>query len=123
MLNIDVVIVNFNGGIHLRKCLESLDFLCSEIISSIVVVDNNSHDGSFSDVEKIYISNSMFKMIRLDQNIGFGAACNHGAAHSNAEFILFLNPDTFLSDDIFKILADYTPSVLKGNIPMEAISK
>ena len=116
MLNIDVVIVNFNGGIHLRKCLESLDSLCSEIISSIVVVDNNSHDGSFSDIEKIFMTNNKFKMIGLDQNIGFGAACNHGAAHSSAEFILFLNPDTFLVDDIFKILDDYTPSVLKGQI-------
>ncbi len=116
MLNIDIVIVNFNSGRYIGECLESLDTYCSDIISSIIVVDNNSSDSSFIEVEKKYSSEKKIRMLGLSRNIGFGAACNHGASFSNSEFILFLNPDTFLVDDIFKILSSHSPELLKKQI-------
>jgi GT2 family glycosyltransferase len=51
-------------------------------------------------------------VIANKQNVGFGAACNQGAAPGSAEFILFLNPDTVLGkqslDDAVRFMADPT---------------
>ena len=65
----------------------------------IIVVDNNSYDGSISSVnqkfpEVITISNK--------NNVGFGAANNQGMEISNGEYILLINPDTLVREDTLK---------------------
>jgi GT2 family glycosyltransferase len=39
------------------------------------------------------------KLIRNERNLGYGAACNRGAAAATADFLLFLNPDIAIADD------------------------
>ena len=88
---IDVVIINWNSGDHLKSCLDALS-ACrgTALIRSVIVVDNNSHDDSL-DIE---ISSELrVRIHRADQNLGFGRACNHGARLGDAEILLFLNPD------------------------------
>lgn len=94
------LIVNFNGGEHLLRCVAALrrsDFAARPLL----VVDNASHDGSprtlvsrFPDVE----------LLALPENIGFAAAVNRGLerllAHDVAS-ILLLNPDTEVAADFF----------------------
>ena len=93
--SVDIVIVNWNAGDYLRRCLESIppartgDFE----LKRIVVVDNASSDGS---TEMKEIPGLSLVIIRNDENKGFAAACNQGAAGSAADYILFLNPDTQL---------------------------
>ena len=89
---IDIVIVNWNAGYQLKECLESvLNYNKSEV-SSIVVVDNGSTDGSADAVDGI----PNVTVIRTGENLGFGAACNIGAKAGQSPYLLFLNPDTRL---------------------------
>lgn len=86
---IDVVIVNYNAGHHLKDCLESLR---DRRVSRVVVVDNASSDNSLDGVcPPAYDFSAV--VIRNERNLGFATACNIGIKASSAPNILFLNPD------------------------------
>jgi GT2 family glycosyltransferase len=62
--------------------------------SEVIVVDNASGDNSR---ELITANFPEVQWIQLKTNIGFGKACNVGAASASGKFLLFLNPDTVIS--------------------------
>ena len=86
---IDVIIVNWNAGQQLLECVQSVIANCAGLVAKIIVVDNDSHDGS----ELPLLAMAQVHLIRAGANLGFGKACNLGAANSTADFLLFLNPD------------------------------
>jgi GT2 family glycosyltransferase len=95
---VTVVIVNFNGGDHLRRCLESLAGQ-TLIPERIVVIDNASTDGSLS-AARAAVARDPHVALRtvIDQpgaNLGFAAACNRGIAAAETEWVALLNPDAF----------------------------
>ena len=96
--HLHVVIVNWNSGSQLRRCLESFVSVRQDgfVLNRVVVVDNASKDHSAEGLEGISIP---FTVIRNDKNHGFAAACNQGSAESAADYLLFLNPDTRLMTD------------------------
>jgi N-acetylglucosaminyl-diphospho-decaprenol L-rhamnosyltransferase len=79
------LIVTWNNRDFLGRCLESLPK-----DSEIVVVDNASTDGSADFVAETF---PHVRLIRLDRNIGFGAAINRAAAEATGTYLLLLNPD------------------------------
>jgi GT2 family glycosyltransferase len=89
---LNIVIVNWNSGDQLRGCLQSIrDATCHNFtLQQVIVVDNASTDGSMDALDK---SDLPLTTIRNPENVGFGAACNQGAGHSDADYVLFLNPD------------------------------
>ncbi|MCJ2071379.1 glycosyltransferase family 2 protein [Methylobacterium sp. J-030] len=88
---LDVVIVNWNGGALLRACLASLAAAQDAGSVQVIVVDNASTDGSADDLPPLP---RPLRLIRNADNLGFGRACDQGAAAGAAPAILFLNPDT-----------------------------
>lgn len=91
VVDLSIVIVNWNSGDLLSECIKSIQLSCgySKEAWAIVVVDNGSTDNSLekvADVQDIYL-------IRAERNLGFGKACNLGVSACKSEFILFLNPD------------------------------
>ncbi len=94
--SVAIVIVNWNAGVLLRRCLESVaaaDWTTVDL-AQVVVVDNGSTDGS---AEWLSSSAPMpVVVIRNQDNRGFAAACNQGARGIAAGYVLFLNPDTVL---------------------------
>lgn len=98
-----VVIVNYNGGEFLEKCLS---FLSRQTFRSyrVIVVDNNSTDGSANGIEQRHPD---VEVIRLPENVGFAAGNNVGAAAAKGcEWIACLNPDAFPEDDWLEKLMD-----------------
>lgn len=91
--SVDVVIVNWNTGQYLRECLRSLAAADRSRLElgRVVVVDNASADDSLDGIADFDLPVSVLGNV---ENTGFGAAANQGAREGNAEFILFLNPDT-----------------------------
>jgi GT2 family glycosyltransferase len=95
---VTVVVVNFNGGENLRRCLEQLAVQTVRP-ERIIVVDNASTDGSLTTCqalvakEPLLADRTIFDEVR--SNIGFAAACNRGIAGATTEFIALLNPDAF----------------------------
>ena len=95
MTRLRIVIVNWNAGEQLRDCLCSIvqaDKIGFEL-ERVVVVDNASTDRSLYGIEALALP---LEVIRNTENRGFAAACNQGAWGSNADYLLFLNPDTRL---------------------------
>jgi GT2 family glycosyltransferase len=92
---IDIIIVNWNSGDLLRKCLFSLNRFSCGNLSKVVVVDNGSVDTSADGLGKFDFP---LQVLRNRENLGFARACNQGAAVCDARYLLFLNPDTELFD-------------------------
>jgi N-acetylglucosaminyl-diphospho-decaprenol L-rhamnosyltransferase len=97
--SLDIIIVNWNTGPLIRDCLKSITQARGEgfHLDRVVVVDNNSVDGSVEGLEAV--SDQPISVIHNDTNRGFAAACNQGAAGTQADYLLFLNPDTRVFPD------------------------
>ncbi|MCJ2048886.1 glycosyltransferase family 2 protein [Methylobacterium sp. J-070] len=93
---LDVVIVNWNGGALLGACLASLAAVRDAATVQVTVVDNASGDGSTCNLPPLP---RPLRLIRNAANLGFGRACDQGAAAGDAPAILFLNPDTQVAPD------------------------
>lgn len=87
MIKVSVIIVTYNSKEFLKKCLESLS---EEKEIEIIVVDNNSRDGTRS----LFKNQNKINYIWNDQNLGFSKANNIGVKKSKGKYLLFLNPDT-----------------------------
>jgi N-acetylglucosaminyl-diphospho-decaprenol L-rhamnosyltransferase len=85
-----VVIVNYNTGAWLARCLRSLESARGDLVVDIVVVDNDSHDGSADVAAEL----PGVRLIRNAANRYLSPAWNQGAAATDAPYLLFLNPDT-----------------------------
>ncbi len=102
-------IVNYNTKKDLKKCIKSILQKPPECSFRIIIVDNNSKDGSKIFLKQIKQKN--IKYILNKENRGFGAACNQIAKTQNSSYILFLNPDV----EIRKNSIDKLINFLKKN--------
>lgn len=111
-LDISIIILNYNSGNFLTKCLQSikasdLDGLNIETI----IVDNASRDESIELVHKFLSRADSFgkkvKIIRNRKNLGFSAGNNVGVGEASGKYILFLNPDTVLSKTALKQVFEF----------------
>jgi GT2 family glycosyltransferase len=98
-----VIIVNWNAGSQLRECVDSIIQYGQSLVGQIVVVDNGSTDGSASVVADL----PQVTLVQAGANLGFGKACNLGAAHADSDFVLFLNPDARLFPDSLTRIVDF----------------
>jgi hypothetical protein len=89
-----IVVVSWNVGDLLERCLKSLPEACAGLDWECVVVDNASKDGSPQIVEGLAEYDKRFSLLTNAENLGFAKACNQGAAGNTARYVLFLNPDT-----------------------------
>jgi len=88
---ISIIIVNYNSGDRLQKCLAALSAQTYRDFE-VIVVDNNSSDHSL-DVDAV--DGVDFKILRMAENIGFAAANNRAAEQAVGEWLAFLNPDAY----------------------------
>ena len=88
-MSIGFVVVTYNSGSVLRACLSSIpkDY-------EVIVVDNASDDNSAELARSLGA-----RVLVHEKNIGFGTACNRGAAISTASHVFFLNPDVVLTPE------------------------
>lgn len=97
MLNI--VIVNWNSGDYLQRCIQSIFSTGNEtFVDKIFIIDNNSSDASAHQIKP----NDKIEIIWNKENRGFAKACNQGFKLSTSSYILLLNPDTQLLHSTLK---------------------
>jgi len=84
---VSIIIVNYNGKEHLQKCLDSIKKNGYKNYE-IILVDNNSKDGSRNFVKDNY---SDIRIIELDKNYGFAKPNNLGSEKAIGELLYFLN--------------------------------
>ncbi len=113
MIDLSVVIVNWNVMAFLERCLSSI-YACLQSSSptgepdtlqcEVIVVDNASTDGSPAMVRQRFPA---VNLIVCDTNLGFTKANNVGIAHSSGRYILLLNPDTEVTGNAFSTMVSY----------------
>lgn len=86
---IAVVVVTWQSRDAVQRCLAALRDGSNEPLD-VVVVDNASTDGTPAVIRDAFPA---VRVIEAGANLGFGAACNRGAAATSAPWLLFLNPD------------------------------
>jgi len=94
-IRFDVVIVNYNAGDLLRRCVQSL--LARSLARSVVVSDNGSVDASLTSLRAAFWDRPDLITLENNANLGFGRACNIGYTLTHAPYILFINPDCIVS--------------------------
>jgi O-antigen biosynthesis protein len=97
-MDLSVIIVNYNVRHFLEQCLYSVRKASGKISCEIIVVDNNSADGSDEMIARLFPD---VKLIRNTENKGFSAANNQAIRIAGGSFILLLNPDTLVEEDAF----------------------
>jgi GT2 family glycosyltransferase len=89
--DLSIVIVNYNGGHDILRCLQSLRRVAPELAMEIIVVDNGSADGSTA---MMAAQHPEAHLIIAGENLGFARACNRGLSEAKGRHALLLNPDT-----------------------------
>jgi GT2 family glycosyltransferase len=117
-----VVVVAYNAGGFLRDCIASICSTQPDV--EIVLVDNASTDAAVDEVEKEFPG---ITVVRSERNAGFGAGNNLGVAHARRDLLVFLNPDTVVTDGWLDVLVRplvedptvglVTPKVLRRDRP------
>lgn len=97
-MKLTIVIVNYNVKYFLEQCLYAAFKAASKVSSEIIVVDNDSVDGSCQMVAEKFPE---VIMIANKENAGFSKANNQAIRIAKGEYILLLNPDTVVEEDCF----------------------
>jgi N-acetylglucosaminyl-diphospho-decaprenol L-rhamnosyltransferase len=103
-LDLSIIIVSYNSRDHLQRCLESLASHPPGVEHEIIVVDNDSRDGSAPMVASEF---PQVRLLRLPRNVGFAAGANRGAREATGEAVVLLNPDSELAADPFAPMLTY----------------
>jgi N-acetylglucosaminyl-diphospho-decaprenol L-rhamnosyltransferase len=99
-----IIIVNYNTKKLLGECLDSIYNSEFDQRFEVIIIDNNSSDGSINFIKKNY---PFSKLIINDENYGFAKACNQGIKKSKGKYILLINSDSELFPDTLKNLKEY----------------
>ena len=120
-MKLSIIIVNYNVKYFLEQCLCSVEKAIAGIDAEVIVVDNDSQDGS-----KEYLTPRFpnVKWVANEENLGFSRANNIAFAHAKGEYVLMLNPDTIVtSEAIVKSVSfmDENPAV--GAVGVKMLNK
>ena len=115
---LSIIYVNYNTADQVMTSVESVRRHTKGIDYEIIVADNNSKDDE--NLQKL-IDDETIKIVKLDDNYGFGKANNAGVKECTGEYIFLLNPDTICHDNSIKKLldclkADQTIGVISPNL-------
>jgi len=97
-MDLTIIIVNYNVKFFLEQCLHSVKNAIKNINAEIIVVDNNSADGSCSMIKEKYPE---VKIIENQVNAGFSKANNQALRIAAGRYCLLLNPDTMVEESTF----------------------
>jgi len=103
-MQVTIILVNYNTKRWIIECLASVYKYTALTEFEVVVIDNNSSDGSREAVTAIYPE---VIWIANTENAGFGAANNKGIRVARGKYIFLLNTDTVLLNDAVSLLRDF----------------
>lgn len=111
MIDLSILIVNWNVRDLLRRCLSSVFAHWQTRKMEVIVVDNGSTDGSREMVRTEF---PQVHLIANPDNRGFTAANNQGLSVARGRYVLLLNPDTEVVGNALEVMvafADAHPDV------------
>ncbi len=100
-IELSVIIVNYDGEKFFKDCLNSLYNKLEGISFEIIVLDNNSTDNSCIFIKKNYPE---VVLIESKINHGFGKGNNEAVKFAKGEYLLLINNDTIVLDNLLPVL-------------------
>ncbi len=98
-MKVSVVIVNYKVRYYLAQCIHSVLKAMEGIDGEVIIVDNDSRDGSVEFLQALY---PQVHFIESKKNLGFSRANNIAIRQARGEYILVLNPDTIINEELIK---------------------
>jgi GT2 family glycosyltransferase len=95
MVDISIIIVNWNTQTYLRTCLESIQATARGLQVQIIVVDNASSDDSVKMVKRDF---PRVLLLPQQDNLGFAAGNNEGIRFATGRHLFFINSDVKVLD-------------------------
>jgi len=119
---VSIIIANWNGGKIWDNCLKSLSKI-KYPNWELIVVDNNSTDGSGDYSQDLKYKIKKTKLIKNKENLGFAPANNQGYEVSRGKYVLLLNNDTLVDSSLLNVLVnkmekDLSVGVIQPKIKM-----
>ncbi|OGM24950.1 hypothetical protein A3D00_05030 [Candidatus Woesebacteria bacterium RIFCSPHIGHO2_02_FULL_38_9] len=99
-MDLSIIIVSFNTKKLLLDCVNSIFNNTKKIVYEIIIVDNGSSDGS------AHLTGN-FKLIGNKENLGFAKANNQGIEKAKGRYILLLNSDTVILDNVLGEMVEW----------------
>ncbi|MFH0758069.1 MAG: glycosyltransferase [Bacteroidota bacterium] len=106
-MDLSIIIVNYNVRYFLEQCLHAVQQAMKNIEAEVIVVDNNSVDGSVGEIRSKF---PWVTLIANQENLGFSKANNQAIRRSGGRYILLLNPDTVVVEDTFRKCIEFMDS-------------
>jgi len=104
-MKLTVVIVSYNVRYYLEQCIISVQRATKGIDCGIYVVDNDSGDHSVEYLKEHFAD--QITIIESSHNMGFARANNIAIAQTDSEYVLLLNPDTFVAENAISQALDF----------------
>ena len=104
-MKLSIIIISYNVKDYIKQSIRSIyrsDL--SKNLFEIIVIDNDSHDGTVDDIKKSFDGISI---VENNLNEGFSKAVNRGIKKANGDFICLLNPDVIINENTFSTLINY----------------
>lgn len=101
---ITIIIVNYKVKEYVANLLDSIQKSKGDLRIQVIVVDNNSGDGSVSYLNQLY---PQITYIENSVNVGFGRANNQALELADGEYTLLINPDTIVSENCLRVMKEY----------------
>jgi hypothetical protein len=106
-MDVSIIIVSYNTRDLTIQCLDSVFKQTKNIEFEVIVVDNNSIDGSKQAITKWF---PQVLLIENNENEGFGRANNIGINYAKGKYLFLLNSDTILLNNVALIFFDFSES-------------
>ncbi|MEI8361152.1 MAG: glycosyltransferase family 2 protein [bacterium] len=103
-MKLSIIVVNWNTKDLLKQTIDSIYRETTVFPFEIIVVDNNSADGSQELIRAQY---DKVRLIENKTNLGFGVANNQGLEVAQGEYLMFLNSDVIVKDRAIEKLVAY----------------
>lgn len=96
ILDLSIIIVNYNAKDLLKPCIQSILDQETKFDFEILVVDNDSRDGSVTMLKENFSQIKKIRLLNNNQNLGFSKANNLAIKEAAGRYVLLLNPDTLI---------------------------
>ena len=113
MVDLSIIIVNWNTKEYLLHCIDSILQKKGSIPMEIIVIDNGSRDRSGEEVKRQFPG---LRLIENGRNLGFAKAVNQGLRVSSGRYLLLLNPDTQLREGAIEKLVSFMESHAEAGV-------
>ena len=105
MMKLTVVIVSYNVRYYLEQCILSVQRATEGIAREIYVVDNASADGTVDYIARRF--GDAVTLVESQHNLGFARANNIAIRQTASQYVLLLNPDTFVGEDAIRRVLEF----------------